>query len=69
MTTINVYLIATQIISMYEAGGFAQTGDLGNFVQMVKRARRLCIEACHDTQHPAVRQIEQVLDLAIRRTA
>ena len=69
MTTINVYLIATQILSMYEAGGFAQTGDLGSFVQMVKRARRLCIEACHDTQHPAVRQIEQVLDLAIRRTA
>lgn len=57
MTTINVYLIATQILSMYEAGGFAQTGDLGSFVQMVKRARRLCIEACHDTQHPAVRQI------------
>nr|DAP19478.1 MAG TPA: hypothetical protein [Caudoviricetes sp.] len=69
MTTINVYLIATQILSMYEAGGFAQTGDLGSFVQMVKRARRLCIEACHDTQHPAVLQIEQVLDLAIRRTA
>ena len=67
MTTINVYLIATQILSMYEAGGFAQTGDLGSFVQMVKRASRLCIEACHDTQHPAVRQIEQVLDLAIRR--
>ena len=69
MTAINVYLVATQIITMYEAGGFAQTGDLGNFVQMVKRARRLCIEACHDTQHHAVRQIEQVLDLAIRRTA
>ena len=69
MTTINVYLIATQILSMYEAGGFAQTGDLGSFVQMVKRARRLCIEACHDTQHPAVRQIEQVLGLAIRRMA
>lgn len=69
MTTINVYLIATQILSMYEAGGFAQTGDLGSFVQMVKRARRLCIEACHDTQHPAVRQIEQVLDLAISRMA
>lgn len=69
MTTINVYLIATQILSMYEAGGFAQTGDLGSFVQIVKRARRLCIEACHDTQHPAVRQIEQVLDLAIRRMA
>ena len=69
MTTINVYLVATQIITMYEAGGFAQTGDLGSFVQMVKRARRLCIKACHDTQHPAVRQIEQVLDLAIRRTA
>ena len=69
MTTINVYLIATQILSMYEAGGFAQTGDLGSFVQMVKRARRLCIEACHDTQHPTVRQIEQVLDLAIRRMA
>ena len=54
MTAINVYLVATQIITMYEAGGFAQTGDLGSFVQMVKRARRLCIE--------------QVLDLAIRRT-
>ena len=69
MTAINVYLVATQIITMYEAGDFAQTGDLGNFVQLVKRARRLCIEACHDTQHPAVRQIEQVLDLAIRRMA
>ena len=69
MTTINVYLIATQILSMYEAGGFAQTGDLGSFVQMVKRARRLCIEACHDTQHPAVRQIDHVLDLEIRRAA
>lgn len=69
MTAINVYLVATQIITMYEAGGFAQTGDLGNFVQLVKRERRLCIEACHDTQHPAVRQIEQVLDLAIRRMA
>ena len=69
MTAINVYTVAVQIIAMYEAGGFAQTGDLGSFVQMVKRARRLCIEACHDTQHPAVRQIDQVLDLAIRRAA
>ena len=69
MTAINVYAVAVQIIAMYEAGGFAQTGDLGSFVQMVKRARRLCIEACHDTQNPAVKQIDQVLDLAILRTA
>lgn len=69
MTAINVYAVAVQIIAMYEAGGFAQTGDLGSFVQMVKRARRMCIEACHDTQHPAVKQIDQILDLAIRRTA
>ena len=48
MTTINVYLIATQILSMYEAGGFAQTGDLGSFVQMVKRTDgKTCPQALH----------------------
>ena len=63
--TANVYAISNQVQDMFMAGGFVESEDIHDFINMTKRARRICIEACHDTGHPSVRQIDKVLHSAI----
>ena len=65
MTNTNPFTIAVQVRNMFDAGGFYYVEDIGDFVRFVKMARRIAIVICHDKKHPAIRQIDEVMRLAI----